>query len=91
MSLNCLTELIISTPPQILGSDALVSEELQQGFDAAEVEVRCTQVPVELHGQRLDKALAQMVPEFSRSYLQQLIEQGDVLVCLLYTSDAADE
>nr|WP_233254938.1 RluA family pseudouridine synthase [Limnohabitans sp. T6-5] len=44
------------------------------------MEVRTTQVPIDLHGQRLDRALAQMVPEFSRSYLQQLIEQGDVLV-----------
>lgn len=33
-----------------------------------------------LHGQRLDRALAQMVPEFSRSYLQQLIEQGDARI-----------
>ena len=33
-----------------------------------------------LHGQRLDRAFATLVPEFSRSYLQQLIEQGDALV-----------
>ncbi|MFM7531589.1 MAG: RluA family pseudouridine synthase [Rubrivivax sp.] len=32
------------------------------------------------HGQRLDKALAQAVPEFSRSHLQQLIEGGHVEV-----------
>lgn len=31
-----------------------------------------------LHGQRLDRALASLVPEFSRSYLQQLIEEGSV-------------
>jgi len=43
-------------------------------------EVRTSQVPMVLHGQRLDRALAQMVPEFSRSYLQQLIEQGDALI-----------
>ncbi|WP_260397182.1 RluA family pseudouridine synthase [Variovorax sp. KBW07] len=30
------------------------------------------------HGQRLDRALAALVPEFSRSYLQQLIEAGAV-------------
>ena len=30
------------------------------------------------HGARLDKALAQALPEFSRSYLQQLIEGGAV-------------
>jgi 23S rRNA pseudouridine1911/1915/1917 synthase len=78
--LNCSIKLIISTPPQIHDTDIPTSDELQQGFDAAEVEVRTTQVPMDLHGQRLDKALAQMVPEFSRSYLQQLIELGDVLV-----------
>lgn len=31
-----------------------------------------------LHGQRLDRALAVLVPEFSRSYLQQLLEAGAV-------------
>ncbi|HWP12442.1 MAG TPA: RluA family pseudouridine synthase, partial [Ramlibacter sp.] len=30
------------------------------------------------HGERLDRALAVLVPEFSRSYLQQLIEAGAV-------------
>lgn len=32
------------------------------------------------HGARLDKALAELVPEFSRNYLQQLIEAGAVCV-----------
>ena len=32
----------------------------------------------EFHGQRLDKMLAASVPEFSRSYLQQLLEDGAV-------------
>ena len=49
-------------------------------LEASDEEVRSSQVPVALHGQRLDRALAQMVPEFSRSYLQQLIEQGDALI-----------
>jgi RluA family pseudouridine synthase len=31
-----------------------------------------------LHGERLDRALAQLVPELSRSYLQQLIADGAV-------------
>ena len=35
-------------------------------------------MPPELQGQRLDRVLAQLVPEFSRSYLQQLIAQGAV-------------
>ena len=32
------------------------------------------------HGERLDRALALLVPEFSRSYLQQLMESGVVLL-----------
>ena len=32
------------------------------------------------HGERLDRALAALVPEFSRSYLQQLIDAGAVTV-----------
>ncbi len=59
---------------------AALAEDAERALDVADEEVRTTQVPVALQGQRLDRALAQMVPEFSRSYLQQLIEQGDVLV-----------
>jgi 23S rRNA pseudouridine1911/1915/1917 synthase len=43
-------------------------------------EIRQLEVPAALHGQRLDRVFAQLVPEFSRSYLQQLIEQGDALL-----------
>ncbi|HWI81666.1 MAG TPA: RluA family pseudouridine synthase [Ramlibacter sp.] len=32
------------------------------------------------HGERLDRALAVLVPEFSRSYLQQLIDAGAVTI-----------
>jgi 23S rRNA pseudouridine1911/1915/1917 synthase len=78
--LNCSIELIISSPPEIDVSQALAQDDVLQVSDAAEEEVRQSQVPVALHGQRLDRALAQLVPEFSRNYLQQLIEQGDVLV-----------
>ena len=35
-------------------------------------------MPPELHGQRLDRMLVAGVPEFSRSYLQQLLEDGAV-------------
>ena len=49
--------------------------------DAAEpVELRQHTAEPALHGQRLDKALARLVPEFSRSYLQQLIEGGAVRI-----------
>jgi 23S rRNA pseudouridine1911/1915/1917 synthase len=41
-------------------------------------EVRELLVPAELHGQRLDRMLVAGVPEFSRSYLQQLLEDGAV-------------
>ena len=37
-------------------------------------------VTAQWHGARLDKALADLVPEFSRSYLQQMLEAGLVLV-----------
>jgi len=39
-------------------------------------ELRTLPVTAALHGQRLDKVLTSLVPELSRSYLQQLLEQG---------------
>ncbi|MEO8013523.1 MAG: RluA family pseudouridine synthase [Polaromonas sp.] len=51
-----------------------------EGDAVAEMELRHVSVPVESHGSRLDKALAGLVPEFSRNYLQQLIEAGGVSV-----------
>ena len=53
--------------------------ELADGI-AAESELRTMSVPVSQHGERLDRALAELVPEFSRSYLQQLLGQGLVAV-----------
>jgi 23S rRNA pseudouridine1911/1915/1917 synthase len=52
-------------------------------FDEAgelESELRPFAVDAALHGERLDRALAVLVPEFSRSYLQQLVEAGAVTV-----------
>ena len=46
------------------------------GIDGAEQ--RTLAVPVEWHGQRIDRALAALVPEFSRSHLQQLLLEGAV-------------
>jgi len=37
---------------------------------------RVCEVPPAMHGWRLDRALAQLMPEFSRSYLQQLVAEG---------------
>ncbi len=44
----------------------------------SEAELRTLAVELAQHGARLDKALVDLVPEFSRSYLQQLLEQGAV-------------
>ena len=60
---------------------AIDSEEHDDADSLAEsagVELRQTSIPVESHGQRLDLALVQAVLEFSRSYLQQLIDSGAV-------------
>ncbi len=47
---------------------------------SSDVEVRDLAIPVEWHGQRFDRALAALIPEFSRSYLQQLMADGAVLL-----------
>ena len=53
-------------------------EAQEEGDTTAEMELRQVVVPAESHGSRLDRALAAIVPEFSRTYLQQLIEAGVV-------------
>ena len=45
---------------------------------SAEVEYRQLEVAVKQHGIRLDKAISELLPEFSRNYLQQLIAAGQV-------------
>nr|WP_311733670.1 RluA family pseudouridine synthase [Variovorax sp. BK613] len=53
--------------------------EHEEGADPVEAsEQRPFVIDPAQHGQRLDRALAALVPEFSRSYLQQLIEAGVV-------------
>ncbi|WPH16464.1 RluA family pseudouridine synthase [Variovorax paradoxus] len=53
--------------------------EADEGADPVESsELRPFTVGQAEHGQRLDRALAALVPEFSRNYLQQLIEAGAV-------------
>ncbi len=44
----------------------------------SETESRVIDMGIAQHGERLDKALADRVPEFSRSYLRQLLEHGAV-------------
>ena len=71
-------QLIISTAPETHLPESLADEA--QGDDAEQDEQRPLQIDASLHGQRLDRALAAGVSEFSRSYLQQRIEAGDVLI-----------
>ena len=67
---------IISTDP--LGN-AGAAADVEEGAELVEAsEARAFTIGVAQHGQRLDRALAALVPEFSRSYLQQLIEAGAV-------------
>ncbi|WP_373668076.1 RluA family pseudouridine synthase [Variovorax sp. 54] len=69
--------------PSIISTDPLTDPpegpEPEEGADLAEPsELRPFAIDQAQHGQRLDRALAALVPEFSRSYLQQLIEAGAV-------------
>lgn len=71
--------MIISSHSELDDTDEFQDET---SFNAAlspkSAEVRELVVPQELHGQRLDRMLVAGVPEFSRSYLQQLLEDGAV-------------
>ncbi|MDQ2778702.1 MAG: RluA family pseudouridine synthase [Pseudomonadota bacterium] len=59
--------------------EAATVEETAPGDDT-EPEVRRQTVDPEAHGERLDKLLVTMAPEFSRSHLQQLLACGQVLL-----------
>lgn len=63
------------------------SEELDD--PTAEIEWRQVSVSAAQHGQRLDRALVDAAPEFSRSYLQQLIDAGLVAVNTLTVRKAS--
>lgn len=70
-----------SSGPIISGvtGDSALHEDVHDDPELAdEVEYRRLVVPAAQHGARLDLALATLVPEFSRSYLQQLIAAGVV-------------
>ena len=60
-------------------STASGEDEFDDVLDSSvETESRVWCVGEAQHGQRLDRVLAELIPEFSRSYLQQLIEAGAV-------------
>jgi 23S rRNA pseudouridine1911/1915/1917 synthase len=46
--------------------------------DGEAVETRCGSIEADGHGERLDKALVRLVPEFSRNHLQTLLAEGHV-------------
>ena len=69
---------IISAPPAASGPGRLPDDDLPDPGQAAEW--RELAAGAAQHGQRLDRALAALAPEFSRSYLCQLIESGAALV-----------
>lgn len=56
----------------------LSDETLSEDVSTSPVETRDVKVSPDFHGQRLDRMMAAAVPEFSRSYLQQLLEEGAV-------------
>jgi 23S rRNA pseudouridine1911/1915/1917 synthase len=67
------TELIISS--------GLDSEDIEdRGDTGPDVELRHLVFGEAQHGRRLDQALVELVPEFSRSYLQQLIDLDGVTI-----------
>lgn len=72
--------MIISTPPEAELPESLVDEGPGAGDEAEQDELRPLRIDAQWHGQRLDRALALGVSEFSRSYLQQRIEAGDVQI-----------
>jgi 23S rRNA pseudouridine1911/1915/1917 synthase len=79
----------------ILATD-LSGAQPPEGFDDAaeagpEAELRPFEIAGEQHGERLDRALAALVPEFSRSYLQQLIDAGLVTLDDVVVARAAQK
>ncbi|MBC7469523.1 MAG: RluA family pseudouridine synthase [Ramlibacter sp.] len=68
--------MISVTPPQP-EPHTLPDDAADAGPDS---ELRSFTIGAAQHGERLDRALALLVPEFSRSYLQQLMESGAVLL-----------
>jgi len=63
------------------GHFIISSDPFEDAVEAGpEIELRPFRFEAAQHGERLDRALAAAVPEFSRSYLQQLIEAGAVML-----------
>jgi 23S rRNA pseudouridine1911/1915/1917 synthase len=68
----------MSSAPQTESDADTRPDEVEPGEDASET--RTLSVGLEHHGERLDKLLTGIAPEFSRAHLQSLIADGRVLV-----------
>lgn len=75
-----MTQPIISVPPANVDLDSVANDGLGQETLEGGAEVRSWQVQPPHHGERLDKVLAASVAGFSRSWLQQLVLEGEVLL-----------
>jgi 23S rRNA pseudouridine1911/1915/1917 synthase len=62
--------------PDSTDDEALLGEDSGALTEDSASELRQMRVGAENHSQRIDRALAELVPEFSRSYLQQLLAAG---------------
>jgi len=67
---------IISTDPAAsdLFNEVIEADEAEALVQDSELRSGC--VAIDHHGERLDRALTFLAPEFSRSYLQQLVDSG---------------
>ncbi|NDF46192.1 MAG: RluA family pseudouridine synthase, partial [Betaproteobacteria bacterium] len=67
---------ILSAPSTELPEPIELAEEAE--VVDADVELREVEISSELHGERMDRALALLLPEFSRSFAQQLLSEQSV-------------
>jgi 23S rRNA pseudouridine1911/1915/1917 synthase len=73
-----LWETLLNQTAAIISITPADADAEEGEVSVSEAELRAGTVSEALHGQRLDRALVDMASEFSRSYLQQLIEAGAV-------------
>ena len=72
------TILSAQSPAHVLEETQALPDEHIDLVDGPEVEWRELEIPTSMHGERLDRALAILLPEFSRSFSQQLLSEGCV-------------
>ena len=85
------SELSISSVPSCDAVEEPVDEPVDEPGEAGpEFELRAWTAGPQQHGQRLDRVLATLAPEFSRSYLQQLIELKQTVTSCLFIKEAVN-